>query len=182
MNKAHVNISKILSLVLRHKPGKIGLTLDSEGWAGIDELIRCANQHGKQLTKETIAHVVANNDKKRFALSEDGKRIRASQGHSINIDLGLEELTPPRFLYHGTATRFLESIQAQGLKSSGRQHVHLSGDRETAVKVGQRHGKPVVLVIDSERMHEDGYKFYRSANNVWLTDTVPTVYFKIGSQ
>ncbi len=179
MNRENVKISKFLSLVLRHKPGTIGITLDREGWADIDELIRLAGKKGEHLTREKIDEIVDHNDKKRFAVSNDGKRIRANQGHSIKVDLGLEELTPPEYLYHGTASRFMESILDEGLKPSGRQHVHLSADYETAVKVGRRHGSPVVLVIDTKLMHEDGYRFYRSANNVWLTDSVPPTYFKM---
>lgn len=170
--------SKFLSLVLRHKPEEIGLVLDANGWADVDELIRLVNQHGRSLTRELLNRVVAENEKKRFAFSDDGNRIRASQGHSVEIDLALTPSAPPELLYHGTATRFLDSIRATGLHSANRQHVHLSRDMETATKVGQRHGKPAILTILSGAMHASGHAFYLSANGVWLTDQVPTPYIE----
>ena len=179
MNKQHITISKFLSLVLRHKPEHIGITLDDAGWASVEELIQKASIKGFHLTPELIAEVVAKNDKQRFSLSADGNRIRANQGHSIPIDLKLEPVEPPIVLFHGTATRFLDSILKNGLRSGSRQHVHLSPDEATAIKVGQRHGKPVVLTIDSSSMHADGYMFYRSENNVWLTLHVPVKYIKV---
>jgi putative RNA 2'-phosphotransferase len=179
MNKEQVKISKFLSLVLRHKPEAIGLNLDSQGWADIDELIECARRDRKVLNKEMIYDIVANNDKKRFALSEDRQKIRASQGHSIKVDLGLMEIEPPEYLFHGTAIRFLNSIKDIGLKPRGRHHVHLSIDYETAAKVGQRHGKPVVLKIYSGKMHVAGHKFFKSANNIWLTEEVSPAYIDI---
>ncbi|WP_020471840.1 RNA 2'-phosphotransferase [Zavarzinella formosa] len=168
-----VKISKFMSLVLRHKPEEIGLALDENGWADVDELIRLMNLKGTSLTRPVLEQVVAGNDKKRFAFSEDGLRIRASQGHSVDVDLALPPSTPPELLYHGTATRFLDSIRAEGLKSGKRQHVHLSLDIPTATKVGQRHGKPVILVIRSGEMSAAGHLFYLSANNVWLAEGVP---------
>lgn len=173
-----VRYSKFLSLVLRHKPEKIGFSLDEAGWADVDDLLRRSQSHGVALDRETLEHVVANNDKKRFALSEDGSRIRASQGHSLPVDLGLQGCTPPTSLYHGTATRFLAPIMKEGLLKRGRQHVHLSAEIHTAQKVGTRHGKPVILEVASGRMFEDGYQFFLSANNVWLTDHVPTTYLQ----
>ena len=172
----HVRISKFLSLVLRHQPEAIGLKLDANGWINVDELIQRANAEGKKLTRPLLEEVVAENDKKRFAFSEDGQRIRASQGHSIDVDLAITPREPPEFLYHGTATRFIEAIREHGLKSMSRQHVHLSADRETAVKVGQRHGKPYVLTIRSQDMANAGHKFWLSANGVWLSEPVPTAY------
>ena len=177
MNKNEVKISKFLSLVLRHKPESIGLNLDNQGWADIGELIRCAHKRNQPLTINTIEDVVKNNDKQRFTISEDGKRIRANQGHSIKVDLGLEEKEPPEYLFHGTATRFLDSIKEKGLKSSGRNHVHLSTDYTTAVKVGKRHGKPVIIKVDTADMFKNNYKFYLSENGVWLTESVPPVFF-----
>ena len=168
--------SKFLSLVLRHAPEKIGLTLDEAGWADIETLVRLANQHGRPLSRVQIVEIVESNDKKRFAISADGRSIRASQGHSVSVDLGLPSQTPPETLYHGTATRFLESIRAQGLVPGARQHVHLSADIETATKVGQRHGKPTILIVSATKMHEAGHRFYLSENGVWLTDTVPTEF------
>jgi putative RNA 2'-phosphotransferase len=167
-----VKVSKFLSLVLRHKPEEIGLTLDEQGWANLRELIDCANRSGKQLSRAIIERVVATNDKKRFALSADGTMIRANQGHSIDIDLALEPRQPPETLFHGTATRFLEPIRANGLHPGRRQHVHLSPDEDTAIRVGQRHGKPVILRVRSGAMHRAGITFFCSDNGVWLTERV----------
>lgn len=176
MDKRLIQTSKFLSLVLRHKPERIRLKLDRNGWADVEELIAKARQAGVQLDKEILRQVVAQNDKKRFAFNEEATRIRASQGHSISIDLDLTLVIPPENLYHGTATRFLGSIKAEGLLPRGRHHVHLSGDEKTARSVGKRHGKPVVLVIKSGEMAKQGFKFYQSANGVWLTDKVPVEY------
>jgi putative RNA 2'-phosphotransferase len=179
MESRLVRTSKLLSYLLRHRPESIGLQLDAAGWADIDELIRCANAHGKQLSRELIEEAVATNSKNRFALSADRTRVRANQGHSIPVDLGLAPVAPPDHLYHGTATRFLDSIMSTGLHSRSRQHVHLSGDRETAVKVGQRHGKPVVLLVAAGAMATAGHLFYLSANQVWLTTEVPAEYLTV---
>lgn len=179
MNKRLVKTSKFLSYVLRHKPHEIGLHLNEQGWVSVDKLIQAANRHGTKLDYELIKEIVATNDKKRFALSEDGKKIRANQGHSIEVDLGLETTVPPKFLFHGTATRFMKKINQQGLKPSGRHHVHLSADYKTAVKVGMRHGTPVVLRIEAEQMYSEGAKFYVTQNGVWLTDKVDPKYFLI---
>lgn len=172
--------SKFLSFVLRHKPEAIGLALDENGWADIDELINKGNTSGEasNLDKTLIQEVVDTSDKKRFIISDDGQRIRANQGHSINVDLQLKPVTPPEFLYHGTATRFLDSILKEGLKPQQRQHVHLSTDIDTATAVGQRYGKPVILTIKALLMHEQGFVFYRSENGVWLTEQVPHSYLK----
>lgn len=178
MSSEHVKVSKFLSLVLRHQPDAIGLTLDENGWADVEELIRLANQSGRCLTRPLVDVAVADSDKKRFALSEDGRRIRASQGHSIDVDLALSPADPPHRLYHGTATRFLDSIRASGLHSASRQHVHLSADIPTATKVGQRHGKPVVLVVRAGEMAAAGHTFYLSVNGVWLTDRVPVEFLE----
>jgi putative RNA 2'-phosphotransferase len=174
MSKKIVKVSKYLSFVLRHKPESIALELDTHGWAKIDELIE--KIHEMELTKELIEEVVAKNDKQRFII--EGDKIRANQGHSIEIDLELEAVEPPDVLYHGTATRFLESIMQNGLTKQERQYVHLSKNIETAIAVGKRHGKVVILELDSKRMFEEGYLFYLSKNGVWLTDSVPTVYLK----
>lgn len=157
----------------------IGLALDNNGWAQISELIQCASKSGNKFSREQLEEVVRTNDKKRFSISEDGHRIRANQGHSINVDLALEAIQPPEQLYHGTATRFLESILKDGLQPKGRHHVHLSQDIETALKVGQRHGQPTVLEIEAQRMNLEGYSFYCSDNGVWLTDEVPPQYFAV---
>lgn len=169
-------ISKLLSLALRHKPQVLGLTLDAGGWAEVDQIIAGAEM---PLTPQQIAQVVQDNDKQRFTLSDDGTRIRANQGHSIPVDLGLAPITPPDTLFHGTAKRFLASILAQGLIRQSRQHVHLSPDTDTARKVGMRHGKPVILTIASGQMHRDGHVFFQSANGVWLTDHVPPAHIRI---
>jgi putative RNA 2'-phosphotransferase len=173
-----LTVSKFLSLVLRHQPEAIGLVLDAQGWADVDALIRLASEHGRPLTRSLLDQVVTDNDKKRFAFSADGSRIRASQGHSIEIELALPPAEPPELLYHGTATRFIESIRVQGLHSGSRQHVHLSVDVATAIKVGQRHGKPVVIVIRAGAMHRAGYEYFLSANSVWLTERVPVDFLQ----
>lgn len=177
--KRHVRISKFLSLVLRHNPGEIGIALDANGWVAVDELLRALSAHHFPLTRAELDDVVANNSKKRFAYSDDGLRIRANQGHSVNIDLGYEPAKPPGLLYHGTADRNVESILANGIQRRARNHVHLSPDRETAIMVGQRHGRPVVLEIRSGAMHADGIPFYQSANGVWLVAEVPAKYIKL---
>lgn len=171
-----VSKSKFLSLVLRHKPEEIGLVLDQNGWASIEELIALANARGTNLSRPQIESIVENSDKQRFAISADGMKIRANQGHSVDIVLGLKPQTPPERLYHGTATRFLDAIRASGLHSASRQHVHLSTDLATAEKVGSRHGKPVILTVDAGRMARDGHLFYLSENGVWLTESVPAKY------
>ena len=152
------------------------MALDDNGWAEVDQLLRLANASGRRINRSLLEQLVAESDKKRFAFSDDGLRIRANQGHSVEVDLALTAAEPPEFLYHGTATRFLESIRATGLNSGGRQHVHLSLDKATATQVGQRHGKLAILVIRAGTMAAAGHKFYLSANGVWLTDAVPVVY------
>jgi len=176
MNQKLVSTSKFLSLVLRHKPEEIGLSLDANGWASIDDLILLASKKGTALTREVIEAVTADNDKKRFVISPNGKKIRANQGHSVAIDLGLIPQTPPPILFHGTATRFLESIREKGLLHGARQHVHLSADEAVAVSVGQRHGKPITLTIAAATMSEQGHSFFLSENGVWLTEHVPVSF------
>ncbi len=170
-------VSKFLSLVLRHKPETIGLTLDGGGWVDLDELLGAFARHGHEISRSTLLQVVELNDKSRFAI-RDGL-IRASQGHSIDVDLGLTPRTPPDLLYHGTATRFLDSIRSEGLRSRSRQFVHLSSDEETAVSVGSRHGKPVVLAVDARAMQECGCAFYLSENGVWLVAEVAPKYIDV---
>lgn len=171
-----VRTSKYLSLVLRHRPERIGLVVDDEGWAEVDALVACAAAHGRAIDRALIEEVVATNDKRRFALSADGRRIRASQGHSIDVTLALEAREPPAVLFHGTASRFLASIGRHGLIRGRRHHVHLSIDRETAERVGRRHGRPVVLAVAAGRMHAAGHVFHCSDNGVWLTEAVPAEY------
>lgn len=180
MAKMDTKLSKFISLVLRHKPEEIGLTLDANGWAKVDELIKKANNHKFTFSLEDLQRVVAENDKKRFSFSEDGKKIRANQGHSIEVDLALEAAVPPAVLYHGTATRFLGLIMHEGLKPMQRHAVHMTENKDTAVATGQRHGSPIVLVIDAARMSLDGIEFQRSANGVWLTPHVDPMYITVG--
>lgn len=173
MQSDAVQLSKFLSFVLRHKPESIGLTLDSQGWASIDELIAKSDAAGTRLNREDLQHVVETSDKKRFSVSADGQRIRAAQGHSVSVELGLSPQEPPPLLYHGTATRFVDAILAEGLKPQSRQQVHLSADEATAHRVGQRHGKSAILKVDALRMHAKGFQFFLADNGVWLTDHVP---------
>ena len=178
--KTAKSVSKFLSLILRHSPETIGLKLDENGWADVEELIVKCNNRGSQnqMTAELLDYVVENNDKKRFTFNEDKTKIRASQGHSISVELDLEEAEPSEFLYHGTVEKFLENIKKEGLQKMSRQHVHLSKDRETAIKVGGRRGVPQILTIKSGQMFKDGFKFYLSENKVWLTDEVPIQYIQ----
>jgi putative RNA 2'-phosphotransferase len=172
--------SKFLSFVLRHKPEAIGLSLDSEGWANIENLIICSRRDNKFLTKEVIYDIAATSDKKRFSISSDGLRIRAVQGHSSKqVSIAYEEKEPPELLYHGTATRFYSSIQEKGLLPMSRQYVHLSMNEITATAVGQRHGKAIVLKIQAHSMFKRGFKFYHAENGVWLTPIVPFEFISI---
>ena len=171
--------SKRLSLILRHQPEKAGLTLGEGGWVEVSALLAGLDTLGWSMSAEDLHRIVESNDKKRFTLSDDGTQIRAAQGHSVEIRSDLAAIEPPGTLFHGTATRFLETILAEGLKRMSRQHVHLSADIETATKVGQRHGKPVVLVVASGRMHADGLPFFRADNGVWLTASVPPAYLTL---
>ncbi|SFX33543.1 putative RNA 2'-phosphotransferase [Janthinobacterium lividum] len=172
-----VNTSKYLSLILRHAPEKIGLVLDTQGWADIGQLLALGAQHGRSLSREQLDEVVARDSKTRYAISADGLRIRANQGHSLAaVDIALPPATPPAMLYHGTASRFVDAIRAGGLLPGSRNHVHLSSNHETAVAVGARHGKPVVLTVDAAAMQAQGHAFYVSDNGVWLTQAVPVAF------
>jgi len=175
-------ISKFLSMILRHRPYRINIILDDNGWAPVSELLQNMQNTRYNLTFEELKEIVDTNDKKRFAFNDDFSKIRASQGHSVKIDLELKAVEPPFILYHGTAAKFVADILEQGLKKMNRQHVHLSKDTETAAKVGARHGKPVILKIEARGMSADGYKFYCSDNGVWLTDDIPAEYIKIDMQ
>lgn len=168
-------ISKFLSLVLRHQPQTIGIELDSSGWVDVAVLLTAMNEHpaGKPLSAEVLDEVVTSNDKQRFEFSPDRKRIRARQGHSVDVDLGYQPATPPETLLHGTPDRFVSSIRASGLKKMKRHHVHMHVDTETSLSVGARRGKPVLLKIRAGEMHQSGHKFFVTENNVWLTDHVP---------
>lgn len=169
-------LSVFISLILRHKPETIGIQLDEHGWANVDELIDGINNTGRQIGLEILEEIVRTDNKQRYSFNEDKTLIRANQGHSIPVDVELKEEQPPEFLYHGTASRFLDSIMQNGLKPMSRLYVHLSTDVETAIKVGKRHGEPIVLKINSEAMYNDGTKFYLSENGVWLTKTVGKKY------
>jgi putative RNA 2'-phosphotransferase len=172
-----VRTSKRLSYVLRHRPDSIGLTLGAGGWVGVDELLRALARHGTRITREDLEYVVEHNDKRRFVL--EGDRIRANQGHSVEVDLGLDPVTPPDRLFHGTARHNLDSIFLDGLVRGNRHHVHLSADEQTAIKVGARHGSPIVLSVDAAAMVAEGLLFYRSDNGVWLTDHVPARHLTV---
>ena len=167
--------SRYISLILRHKPETIGITLDEHGWANVDELIAGISRT-HPLTLELLQEIVRTDEKQRYSFNEDKTLIRANQGHSIPVDVELPELEPPAILYHGTGQKYVESIDHQGLLPKSRLYVHLSTDRETAVKVGKRHGAPVIYTIQAGKMFADGYLFYRSVNGVWLTKEVPIEY------
>jgi putative RNA 2'-phosphotransferase len=171
--------SKFLSLVLRHEPARIGITLDSAGWTDVGALLAASAAHGVAITRDELDQIVATSDKQRFALSPDGARIRANQGHSVEVELELAPAVPPAILYHGTVDRFLASIKDQGLIKGERHHVHLSADLATAEKVGGRRGKPVVLVVRAADMVAAGHTFYVSQNGVWLTDAVPAAFLEV---
>lgn len=169
--------SKYMSLILRHKPDAIGITLDEHGWANVDELI-AGIAKDNEFNMEILEEIVRTDEKQRYSFNEDKTLIRANQGHSIPVDVELEEKEPSEILYHGTGEKYVSSIDAQGLIPKSRLYVHLSKDEETAVKVGSRHGKPVIYIVKAEQMYEDGYKFYISANGVWLTKEVPVKYLE----
>lgn len=179
MEQQNINkISKFLSLILRHSPETINLKIDENGWANVDELLLKSNQHGTKIDFDLLDEVVETSDKKRFSFNEDLTKIRANQGHSIDVDLNLKEEIPLDFLYHGTVEKFIAEIKKEGLKKMSRHHIHLSSDIETAVKVGSRRGKPKILKINALKMYNDGFKFYLSENKVWLTDNVPSEYIE----
>ena len=167
--------SKFIALILRHKPETIGITLDEHGWANVDELIKgIAKQRSFDMAM--LEKIVAIDDKQRFSFNEDKTLIRANQGHSISVDVELEEKDPPEILYHGTGVKYKASIDETGLIPKTRLYVHLSADKETALKVGKRHGSPIIYTVNAAQMHKDGYKFYISKNGVWLTKSVPVKY------
>ena len=170
-------LGQYLSLILRHKPEVIGIQLDEHGWAKVDELI--AGIRKTQFMDQTLLEkLVAEDEKGRYAFNDDKTLIRANQGHSIPVDVGLKEVQPPEVLWHGTGEKYVASIDREGLISKSRLYVYLSADFQTALKVGSRHGKPVVYAVDARRMHEEGYVFFLSVNGVWLTQRVPMAYLK----
>jgi putative RNA 2'-phosphotransferase len=172
------NIGKFLSLILRHQPQTVGIQLDKHGWANIEELLEGMSNHGQPVDMQTLEYIVANNDKKRYSFNDDKTLIRANQGHSIHVDVELEEKEPPEYLYHGTSEKYVSSIEKIGLLPKSRLYVHLSKEFSTAENVGKRHGSPVVYKILSGEMHKDGYNFYLSVNGVWLTKQVPVKYLQ----
>lgn len=175
MKDRNNSTSKFISLILRHKPEVIGITLDEHGWANVDELLAGVNLT-RPLDMTGLEDIVRTDEKQRYSFNEDKTLIRANQGHSVPVDVELEAVTPPEILYHGTGEKYVESIEAQGLIPKTRLYVHLSGDYETAFKVGSRHGRPRIYQVHSGQMAEDGYVFYRSVNGVWLTKEVPSKY------
>ena len=176
-SNSDVKLGRFLSLVLRHDPHAAGITLDEHGWADVNELLAGVNRTGRKIDRVTLERIVRENNKQRYSFNGDGTKIRANQGHSLQVDVELKAAQPPKYLYHGTASRFLPAIQAEGIRKMSRQHVHLSGDFETAMAVGKRHGIPVVITIDAEAMARDGVTFYRSENGVWLCGHVEPKYF-----
>ena len=176
MDARLVTLSKFLAKYLRHTPGELGLTLQPGGWVSVDELLVASERAGFAISYDELIECVETNEKQRFSFDDTGDLIRANQGHSVEVDLQLERRQPPENLYHGTVERFLPSILAEGLVKGRRHHVHLSKDVETARKVGARRGKPIVLKLDAGKMHGEGFKFFLSANGVWLTEAVPAVF------
>lgn len=178
MSDRYKHKSKFLSLVLRHEPARAGVTLDEAGWVDVDALLAGCRAAGQSISLDELREIVRTSDKQRFALSEDGRQIRANQGHSVPVELGHAPAEPPAVLYHGTADRFLPSIRAAGLNKGARHHVHLSERVETASQVGTRHGRLALLQVDAGAMRRDGVTFYRTPNGVWLVDEVPPRYLK----
>ncbi len=172
-------ISKFLARHLRHAPEQLGLTLEPGGWADVDALLAACRAHRFPISRRELDEVVATNEKQRFAFDGDGTRIRAVQGHTVPVDLGLEATVPPPTLFHGTGARTLPAILASGLRPMGRHHVHLSADARTARAVGRRHGPPVVLEVDAAAMHGAGWRFWRASNGVWLVEEVPVEFLSV---
>ena len=178
-DKQDKKISRFLSKILRHRPELIGITLDAAGWVEVAVLLEALSKSPYPISKSKLVHIVETNDKQRFAFDQTKQKIRASQGHSICVDLDLSPQIPPKLVYHGTSLRALEKILQEGISKQARQYVHLSQDIHTATKVGRRHGRPVVLVVAAETMVQDGHAFYLSDNGVWLTDGVPSTYLQV---
>lgn len=174
--KREIELGKFLSLILRHNPDVVGISLDENGWADVEKLLKGMKKAGKHIDKSILEYIVQENNKKRYSFNEDHTKIRANQGHSVDVDIQLKKVIPPNLLYHGTAERFLENIKKQGICKQSRQYVHLSSDQNTAFTVGKRHGKPIVLTIDTESMVKDEIPFYLSKNGVWLCKFVEWKY------
>lgn len=179
MEQKLIKAGKFISLILRHQPEAVGITLDEHGWADVNALINGINQTGRyRLDRAMLEEIVRDNNKQRYSFSEDGTKIRANQGHSVPVDVELPEAAPPEVLYHGTAERFAEAIRAEGLKPMGRLYVHLSKDKETALSVGKRHGKPHIFIVKAGEMARQGHTFWLSANGVWLAKAVPAEFLE----
>ena len=178
-SNSDIKLGRFLSLVLRHNPQAAGISLDEHGWADVGELLAGVNRTGRRIDLPTLERIVRENNKQRYSFNGDHTKIRANQGHSLQVDIELREAEPPKYLYHGTATRFFPAIQREGIRKMSRQYVHLSGDFETAMAVGQRHGNPVVITVDAAAMAGDGVTFYRSENGVWLCEHVAPKYFQV---
>lgn len=174
-----IKVSKYISLILRHKPEEAGITLDKMGWAGTIELVEGVAKKYPGFTINDLIQIVKTDDKQRYSFTPNFARIRANQGHSVKVDLGLKPVEPPEYLYHGTGVKYMDDILKTGLIPKSRHHVHLSKDMETALAVGERHGKPVIFRIAAACMHEMGYVFYTSENGVWLTDKVPVEFMDL---
>ncbi|QDT93008.1 RNA 2'-phosphotransferase [Gimesia algae] len=170
--------SKFLSLILRHQPETVGITLDDSGWVDVEVLLAAMSQQGKGMSRATLDTVVQSNDKQRFSFNAEGTRIRANQGHSISVDLGYTTAVPPEILFHGTPDKFIEPISQEGLKKMNRHHVHLHVDEQTSIAVGRRRGRPVLLQVRALEMHQAGWEFFVTPNQVWLTDSVPVEYIE----
>ena len=176
MNKT--GLSRFIALILRHKPEAVGITLDEQGWASVSELLSGINASGNEIDMQMLEEIVAEDEKQRYSFNADKTKIRANQGHSVNVDVELKKAEPPEILFHGTGEKFVSSIKSEGLKPKSRLYVHLSKDRGTAVKVGSRHGKPVVFEVNSGEMSRNGFEFFLSENGVWLTKIVPAEYLR----
>lgn len=180
-SKQIVKTSKFLSLVLRHQPQTVGISLDEAGWVDVDVLLAAMSEHGRDLTRDQLEFVVQENDKQRFAFSTDGLRIRANQGHSVEVELDHAPAEPPELLFHGTPAHFVEAIRSGGLKKMKRHHVHLHENRDVATTVGKRRGKPVILTVRAGEMHRAGIEFFVTPNHVWLVDAVSTEWIDLPS-
>ena len=176
MNKT--GLSRFIALILRHKPEAVGITLDEQGWASVSELLSGINASGNEIDMQMLEEIVAEDEKQRYSFNADKTKIRANQGHSVNVDVELKKAEPPEILFHGTGEKFVSSIKSEGLKPKSRLYVHVSKDRGTAVKVGSRHGKPVVFEVNSGEMSRNGFEFFLSENGVWLTKIVPAEYLR----
>lgn len=179
MRGSDKDISIFISLILRHKPEVVGLKLDNYGYANVNDLLEGINKTGRFIDFKLLQNIVSEDNKQRYKFNEDCTKIRASQGHSIKVDLELEDRIPPEVLYHGTASRFVDKILTEGILKRSREYVHLSSNIDTAITVGKRHGQPTILKVDAKQMHVDGLKFKLSDNNVWLTDVVPVKYIVV---